>query len=135
VAIDRALGSSSASSLGSKPPGQPHRGLVDCWQTSRGGIEDIRTQPVHLDQHGELIQIEATARGRPVEEGGYLWRGELRLWDTPACTLVVAMVWPKTSWSSRAMRNRSSTARRRACSSRVWASRASWARVAASSAR
>jgi hypothetical protein len=32
-------------------------------------------------QHGELIQIEATARGRPVEEGGYLWRGELRLWD------------------------------------------------------
>jgi hypothetical protein len=52
-----------------------------CWQTSRGGIEDIRTQPVHLDQHGELIQVEATARGRPVEEGGYLWRGELRLWD------------------------------------------------------
>ena len=52
-----------------------------CWQTSRGGVEDIRTQPVHLDQHGELIQIEATARGRPVEEGGYLWRGELRLWD------------------------------------------------------
>jgi hypothetical protein len=32
-------------------------------------------------QHGELIQIEATARGRPVEEGGYLWRSELRLWD------------------------------------------------------
>jgi hypothetical protein len=31
--------------------------------------------------HDELIQIEATARGRSVEEGGYLWRGELRLWD------------------------------------------------------
>src|SRR6266511_2292475 len=29
----------------------------------------------------DLIQIEATRRGRPVEEGGYLWRGELRLWD------------------------------------------------------
>jgi hypothetical protein len=40
-----------------------------------------RAQPVQLDQHGELIQIEATARGRPVEEGGDLWRGELRLWD------------------------------------------------------
>jgi hypothetical protein len=52
-----------------------------CWQTSRGGVEDIRTQPVQLDQHDELIQVEATARGRPVEEGGYLWRGELRLWD------------------------------------------------------
>src|SRR5512132_1310507 len=136
VAIAKALGI-SVSELAGAPS---HR--VDltgdwwtCWQTSRGGVEDIRTQPVHLDQHGELIQIEATARGRPVEEGGYLWRGELRLWDTPACTLVVAMVWPKTSWSSRAMRNRSSTARRRACSSRVWVSRASWARVATSTAR
>jgi hypothetical protein len=55
--------------------------LVDLLADLQGGVEDIRTQPVHLDQHGELIQIEATARGRPVEEGGYLWRGELRLWD------------------------------------------------------
>jgi hypothetical protein len=39
-------------------------------------------QPQLLRQQiGGLIQIEATARGRPVEEGGYLWRGELRLWD------------------------------------------------------
>jgi transcriptional regulator with XRE-family HTH domain len=52
-----------------------------CWQTYRGGIEDIRLQPVRLRQHGELIQAEATARGRPVDEGGCLWRGELRLWD------------------------------------------------------
>jgi transcriptional regulator with XRE-family HTH domain len=52
-----------------------------CWQTYRGGVEDIRLQPVRLRQHGELIQAEATARGRPVDEGGYLWRGELRLWD------------------------------------------------------
>ena len=79
VAIAKALGISSASSLGTKPPGQPHRGLVDLLADLQGGIEDIRTQPVHLDQHDELIQIEATARGRPVEEGGYLWRGELRL--------------------------------------------------------
>jgi transcriptional regulator with XRE-family HTH domain len=82
VAIAKALGI-SVSELAGAPS---HR--VDltgdwwtCWQTSRGGVEDIRTQPVQLDQHGELIQIEATARGRPVEEGGYLWRGELRLWD------------------------------------------------------
>ena len=52
-----------------------------CWQTYRGGIEDIRLQPVRLQQHGEQIQVEATARGRPVDEGGYLWRGEFRLWD------------------------------------------------------
>ena len=82
VAIAKALGI-SVSELAGAPS---HR--VDltgdwwtCWQTSRGGVEDVRTQPVHLDQHGELIQIEAKARGRPVEEGGYLWRGELRLWD------------------------------------------------------
>jgi transcriptional regulator with XRE-family HTH domain len=82
VAIANALGI-SVSELAGTPS---HRVSLTgdwwtCWQTSRGGVEDIRTQPVHLDQHGELVQIEATARGRPVEEGGYLWRGELRLWD------------------------------------------------------
>jgi transcriptional regulator with XRE-family HTH domain len=82
VAIAKALGI-SVSELAGTPS---HRVSLTgdwwtCWQTSRGGVEDIRTQPVHLDQHGELIQIEATARGRSVEEGGYLWRGELRLWD------------------------------------------------------
>jgi transcriptional regulator with XRE-family HTH domain len=51
------------------------------WQSSREGVEDIRVQPVSMRQHGDLIQIEATRRGRPIEEGGYLWRGELRLWD------------------------------------------------------
>ncbi len=52
-----------------------------CWQSQREGIEDIRIQPVRLRQRGELIQAEALARGRSIEEGGYLWRGELRLWD------------------------------------------------------
>jgi len=51
------------------------------WQSSREGIEDIRIQPVSMRQQGDLIQIEATRRGRPIAEGGYLWRGELRLWD------------------------------------------------------
>ncbi|MCO1656600.1 hypothetical protein [Pseudonocardia humida] len=31
--------------------------------------------------HGDDIEIVAVARGRPTEGGGYLWRGELRLWD------------------------------------------------------
>ena len=52
-----------------------------CWQSQREGIEDIRIQPVRLRQRGELIQAEALERGRPFEQGGYLWRGELRLWD------------------------------------------------------
>ncbi len=80
VAIAKALGI-SVSELAGTPSHRSTSPWWTCWQTSRGGVEDIRTQPVRLDQHGELIQIEATARGRPVEEGGYLWRGELRLWD------------------------------------------------------
>ncbi len=52
-----------------------------CWQSQREGIEDIRVQPVRLRQRGEMIQVEALARGRPLEQGGYLWSGELRLWD------------------------------------------------------
>ena len=53
-----------------------------CWQTYRGGIEDIRTAtgPAR-QQQAELIQVETTTRGVTVEEGGYHWRGELRLWD------------------------------------------------------
>jgi hypothetical protein len=46
----------------------------------RAGPQTLRRHHGRVE-HGELIQIEATARGRPVEEGGYLWRGELRLWD------------------------------------------------------
>lgn len=61
---------------------QPHRVSLTGdwwagWQTQREGVEDIRAQQVRLRQHGELIQVEATTRGRPVEEGGYLWHGEL----------------------------------------------------------
>ena len=82
VAIANALGI-SVEELAGKPS---HRVSLTgdwwaCWQTYRGGIEDIRLQPVRLQQHGELIQVEATARGRPIDEGGYLWRGEFRLWD------------------------------------------------------
>jgi hypothetical protein len=28
-----------------------------------------------------MLQVAATSRGLSVEDGGYLWRGELRLWD------------------------------------------------------
>jgi transcriptional regulator with XRE-family HTH domain len=52
-----------------------------CWQSQREGIEDIRVQPVRLRQRAEFIQVAALDRGRPVDQGGYLWSGELRLWD------------------------------------------------------
>ena len=51
------------------------------WQTFNDGDEVIATQPVGLTQHGSTIQIEALERSSENERGGYLWRGELRLWD------------------------------------------------------
>jgi transcriptional regulator with XRE-family HTH domain len=51
------------------------------WQSYKDGQELVAVQAVTLKQQGELIQLETLARGRPLEEGGYHWRGELRLWD------------------------------------------------------
>lgn len=51
------------------------------WQSFKDGAELIAVQPVRMRQQGELIQIESIARGRDLEDGGYQWRGELRLWD------------------------------------------------------
>ena len=51
------------------------------WQSYKDGQEVIAVQPVKMQQQGELIRVEAVARGRSVEDGGYLWSGELRLWD------------------------------------------------------
>src|SRR3954463_15684990 len=51
------------------------------WQTFSDGEQIIATQPVGLSQHGSTISIEALERSAENERGGYLWRGELRLWD------------------------------------------------------
>ena len=51
------------------------------WQTFSNGQQVIATQPVGLSQHGATISIEALERSSENERGGYLWRGELRLWD------------------------------------------------------
>jgi transcriptional regulator with XRE-family HTH domain len=51
------------------------------WQTSKDGEEVITVQEVHFRQEGDRIEVETTTRGIPVEEGGYHWRGELRIWD------------------------------------------------------
>ena len=51
------------------------------WQTFNEGQQLIATQPVGLSQHGSTVQIEALERSAENERGGYLWRGELRLWD------------------------------------------------------
>ena len=51
------------------------------WQTFMEGEEVITAQEVRFRQQAELIQVETVTRGIAVEEGGYHWRGELRLWD------------------------------------------------------
>src|SRR3954454_16084162 len=50
------------------------------WQTFVDGNETIATQPVGLSQHGSTVQIEALERSSE-NERGFLWGGELRLWD------------------------------------------------------
>jgi len=51
------------------------------WQTSKDGEEVITAQEVQIRQDGDFIQIGTTTRGADIEDGGYHWRGELRLWD------------------------------------------------------
>jgi transcriptional regulator with XRE-family HTH domain len=51
------------------------------WQTFKDGEEVITAQEVRLSQRGDLIEVRTTTRGITVEEGGYHWQGELRLWD------------------------------------------------------
>ena len=51
------------------------------WQTFMEGREIITVQEVRFTQRGDDLRVEAVTRGLSMEEGGYLWRGELRLWD------------------------------------------------------
>ena len=51
------------------------------WQTSKDGEEVITVQEVQFRQEGDRIEVATTTRGISVDEGGYHWRGELRLWD------------------------------------------------------
>jgi transcriptional regulator with XRE-family HTH domain len=51
------------------------------WQTSRSGEERIASQQVEIKQEADLLQVATISRGLSVEEGGYHWSGELRLWD------------------------------------------------------
>lgn len=51
------------------------------WQTYKDQEEVITAQEVRLSHRGDLIEVRTTTRGITVEEGGYHWQGELRLWD------------------------------------------------------
>src|SRR5918998_807115 len=51
------------------------------WQTWKDGAPVHTSQPVQIRQRGTDLDIAALERGISAEEGGYLWRGQLRLWD------------------------------------------------------
>lgn len=71
-----------------QPGGVPGVGGVDlsgdwwaAWQSSRDRREVLAVQSVRLHHSGDVVRMRAIGRGRPIVEGGYLWRGEMRLWD------------------------------------------------------
>jgi transcriptional regulator with XRE-family HTH domain len=51
------------------------------WQTFKDNEEVITAQEVRFSQQGDLISVQTTTRGIDIEDGGYHWRGELRVWD------------------------------------------------------
>jgi hypothetical protein len=52
------------------------------WQSYKDGEEVHRFQPVEIEHVvQEHLLIRALERGADVADGGYLWEGELRLWD------------------------------------------------------
>lgn len=51
------------------------------WQTYKEGDERIAIQKVRFSQDGENISVAAIERGTELVNGGYIWRGELRIWD------------------------------------------------------
>jgi len=52
------------------------------WQTWKNGVEVVNPHQVHMSQRGDTLQVVATTRGtQEFDQGGYLWRGEMRIWD------------------------------------------------------
>jgi len=50
------------------------------WETFKDGERQLRIQEVDAHQHGQHLQVNAE-RSLPVDEGGFNWIGELRIWD------------------------------------------------------
>lgn len=83
VALAAALRLELGELAGATPPRVRLSGTWwSAWQTYQDGAEVVTSQDVRLDQHGEQVLIAASSRGSgTLDEGGYRWRGELRLWD------------------------------------------------------
>lgn len=72
-----------ASPLGRPVPGVDVTGdWVAEWQSWFRGVEVRRRQPVRIDHdRSDRFAIRALERGDELERGGFLWAGEVRLWD------------------------------------------------------
>jgi transcriptional regulator with XRE-family HTH domain len=83
IALADALGISVTQLAGKTPYGLELTGdWWTGWQTFRDGTEHLAVQPTHFRQEDDHIDVAATARALTDDQGGgYLWRGELRLWD------------------------------------------------------
>jgi transcriptional regulator with XRE-family HTH domain len=55
-----------------------------CWQSWQHGKERANPHEVRMTQRGDTVELVATTRATPVEGGGYLWRGEARIFDNEA---------------------------------------------------
>lgn len=56
-----------------------------CWQSWKDGAETINPHQIEMRQQRDVIEVVATTRGAvSPEEGSYLWRGELRVFDNEA---------------------------------------------------
>lgn len=44
-------------------------------------MEVLNPHQVHMSQRGDTVEIVAVTRGTPLEGGGYMWHGEIRVWD------------------------------------------------------
>ena len=62
-------------------PTPPVRTGGRVWQSWKDGVEVLNPHQVRMSQRGDTVEIVAVTRGTPFEDGGYMWRGELRLWD------------------------------------------------------
>ena len=52
------------------------------WQTWKDGREIVNTHQIRMNSRGDALDVVAVTRGtQHPEEGGYLWRGEMRVWD------------------------------------------------------
>lgn len=52
-----------------------------CWQSWKDGEEVLNPHQVRMSQRGDTIEVVAVTRGTPLDGGGYLWQGEMRVWD------------------------------------------------------